>query len=231
MDQFKMKARRFNNKPFVTYSILGLTIIMFLLQSFLGGSTNLLTLVRLGAKVNEFIIGGQYWRLITPMFLHIGMSHIVLNGIIIYFLGIQLEYVLGHWRFALIYLLSGVAGNAASFAFNESISAGASTALFGMFAATLVLGKLYPTKPQFKALARNYTVLIVLNVVFGLMSANVDNAGHLGGLIGGYFLTYAISAPYAWNKKEKRIVCGVGYVLLLLLLIGIGWTQYFHFNF
>lgn len=231
MDQWKMKARRWNNQPIVTYAFLAITIVMFLLQEINGGSANPLVLLRFGAKVNELIIRGEWWRLFTPMFLHIGFSHILFNGLVIYFLGPQIEYAFGHWKFALLYVLSGLAGNLASFAFNTNISAGASTSLFGLFAATLVLGKIYPTKPQFKALARSYTMLIVLNVVFGLMNSGIDNAGHLGGLAGGYLIAFALSAPYAWNSKENRIKYGLGYLGLVVVLFVIGWFGLFNLNF
>src|SRR5699024_3526907 len=105
-----------------------------------------ITLIYFGAKSNPAIVAGEWWRLITPMFLHIGFTHILFNGLIVYFLGSQLEMIIGHFRYFLLYLLSGILGNAASFAFNFSISAGASTAVFGLFASTIVLGKLYPNQ-------------------------------------------------------------------------------------
>lgn len=227
MDQMKMKMKRWDNQPFVTYGFLGIMIVVFLLQTINGGSTSGWTLVRFGAKVNELILLGQWWRLLTPMFVHIGIPHILFNGIVIYFLGPQIEYAFGHLKFALLYILSAFSGNLASFAFNSSISAGASTALFGLFGATLVLGKLYPTKPQFKALARSYTMLIIINIVFGFLSPGVDNAGHLGGLAGGYLIAFALSAPYAWNSKETRLKCGLGYAALVIVLFIIGWLGWF----
>lgn len=230
--QTQMKIKRWLRKPFVTYTFLSITVIAFLLQTILGGSTNIQTLIRLGAKFNPLIITGEWWRLFTPMFLHIGLSHIVLNGIIIYFLGIQLEQIFGHWRFFILYTLSGIAGNAASFAFTESISAGASTALFGMFASTLVLAKLYPAQPQIKAMSRNFFMLIILNVLFGMFSMGIDNAGHIGGLVGGYLVAYAVSAPNAWNNsKMKQIGFLIAYIVLIAVLIFIGYAQVFNFNF
>lgn len=225
--QTQMKIRRWFRKPLVTYGFISVTVIFFLMQTILGGSTNIQTLVSLGAKVNPLIIAGEWWRLFTPMFLHIGMAHIVLNGIIIYFLGIQLEQIFGHWRFFILYILSGLAGNAASFAFTESISAGASTSLFGMFASTLVLAKLYPAQPQIRAMSRNFVMLIVLNVVFGMFSMGVDNAGHIGGLVGGYLIAYALSAPNAWNNsKSKQIGFALAYVALIAVLLVIGYTRF-----
>lgn len=212
--------------PFITYGILFITILMYLLMSLNGGSQNTFTLVVFGAKMNEFIVAGQWWRLITPMFLHIGFTHLLFNGLVVYFLGSQLEILIGHFRYFLLYLLSGILGNAASFAFNFSISAGASTAIFGLFAATIVLGKLYPNRPSIQQLSRNYLVLIILNVVFSLFNQGVDNAGHFGGLAGGYLIMYALSSPNVWNNpKKQRIKYGLIYAGLLIVLLVIGFIR------
>lgn len=212
--------------PFVTYGILVITIIMYLLMSFNGGSQNTLTLIYYGAKLNELIVAGQWWRLFTPVFLHIGFTHLLFNGVIVYFLGSQLEVLIGHFRYFLLYFLSGLLGNAASFAFNNSVSAGASTAIFGLFAATIVLGKLYPNRPGIQQLSRSYSVLIILNVVFSLFNSGVDKAGHFGGLAGGYLLMYAISSPNVWNNpKERRIKHGLIFAGVLIVLLTIGFLK------
>ncbi|EXJ22452.1 GlpG protein (membrane protein of glp regulon) [Alkalibacterium sp. AK22] len=225
--QTKMKLRRWNRKPFIAYGLLGITGLMYLLQEALGGSTNQFVLVQLGAKVNELIVMGEWWRLFTPMFLHIGITHLLFNGLVLYFLGIQLEMVFGHWRFFLLYVLSALAGNAASFALNQSISAGASTALFGLFGSTLVLGKLYPTNPQIGAMARNFSLLIVLNLVFGLLSPGIDMAGHVGGLIGGYLLAYALSTPNTYNNNKKnQLKYALLYVGVVLVFLIIGYARF-----
>lgn len=232
--QTKMKLQRWSRKPVVTYALLAVTTIMFIIQSVSGGSTDVFALVTLGAKVNEFIIAGQWWRLITPIFLHIGIAHFAFNALILYFLGIQLEKIFGHLRFFLLYLFSGILGNVFSFAFNTSISAGASTALFGMFVSTIVLSKLFPNRPGIYALSRNFLILIILNVLFGLFSTGVDNAGHLGGLIGGYLLSYAISAPNVierYNPRNKRILYLGSYIVVLVVVLLWGYNQVFYFNF
>lgn len=231
--QTKMKMRRWQRKPFVTYGLLGLTVFMFLLQTLRGGSQNPFVLYELGAKVNELIVLGEWWRLITPVFLHIGVEHILLNGLIIYFLGIQVEAIIGHWRYLLLYMLSAIAGNAASFAFNQSISAGASTALFGLFGATLVLPKLFPNNYQVKEMSKSFLLLIIINLVFGLFSNGIDMAGHVGGLVGGYLTMYALSAPKAWISGVKvQAKYGGIYIILLSIILIIGWrtTTMLYFN-
>lgn len=213
-------------KPFVTYGFLAITILMFLIMTFNGGSENPWTLVFFGAKINELIILGEWWRLITPTFLHIGFTHLLFNVVIIYFLGTQLEMFIGHLRFFVLYLLSGLLGNAASFALNDSISAGASTAIFGMFATTIVLAKLYPYHSGIQRLSRDYLVLIIINVVLGFFSDSIDNAGHLGGMLGGYLAMYALSSKNAVNNPSKRrIKYGLAYLTSLIILIVIGFIS------
>lgn len=221
------------SKPFITYGFLLIIVLMFIIMTIDGGSENPMTLVKYGAKFNFSIISGDWWRLITPAFLHIGSTHLILNALVIYFLGMQIEKVIGHFRYFLLLLLSALLGNAASFAFSSAISAGASTAIFGLFASTLVLAKLYPYQRGIQDLSKNYFVLILLNVVFGLFSGSVDNAGHIGGLIGGYLTMYAVSTLNANNNsRQNRIKYGALYLILLIVLIIIGYlgnSRYYFF--
>lgn len=225
--QSQMKIKRYLRQPIVTYAFLGLQILLFILMTFDGGSTNTFTLIQYGAKFNPLLVAGQWWRLITPIFLHIGWIHLLMNSVILYYLGIQLEDTLGHWRFALLYLLSGIAGNAASFAFNAfSVSAGASTSLFGLFGATLFLGRTYTNNPAIQHMARNFGTLIVINLVFGFFNSSVDLAGHVGGLAGGFLAATAISVPNPLDRwKKKRLQYGAMFVGLLVVLLVIGYVR------
>ena len=225
-NNLKHTLRNWRRMPFITYGLLVITILMYLLMSFNGGSQNPYTLIIFGAKINELIVAGEWWRLLTPMFLHIGFTHLLFNGLIVYFLGAQLEMIIGHFRYFLLYILSGVLGNAASFATDNSISAGASTAIFGLFAATIVLGKLYPYQTGIQRLSRNYIALIILNLVFGLFNVTIDLAGHIGGLAGGYLMMYILSSPNAINNpKQQRIKYGALFVLALIILLIIGFIK------
>lgn len=222
----RMKLKRFFRRPIATYIFLALQILLFLIMTADGGSTNTFTLVYYGAKVNPLILAGEWWRLITPMFLHIGWMHLLINSVILYYLGSQLESVLGSWRFASIYLLSGLAGNLASFAFNQSISAGASTALFGLFGVALYLGKVYTGNPAIQQMAQSFVALILINLVIGFFSASIDLAGHIGGLAGGYLIAVAISVKDPLPRwKKKRIRYGLVYAALLVLLFVIGYFR------
>ncbi|MGX7419633.1 rhomboid family intramembrane serine protease [Carnobacterium gallinarum] len=228
--QTEMKIKRFSNKPYVTYLFLTIQIVLFLLMTlFFGGSENTNTLVLFGAKDGSYIVSGDWWRLIMPIFLHIGWMHLIVNSVCVYYIGIHLEKIFGHWRFALIYLLSGIAGNIASFAFSDAVSAGASTSIFGLFATTLMLAETFRGNAYYREIARTFAILIVFNFVSGFLSfgtGNVDNAGHVGGLVGGFLIATAISVPNApGDLKMKRIVAGIAYLIACVFFIAIGFKK------
>lgn len=226
-------SRQFSQKPIVTYGIIGITLVTFGLQVFFGGSENIESLIIMGAKFNELIIyNNEWWRLITPIFLHIGVPHLLFNMLVVYFLGQQIEFIFGHVRFTLLYLFSGLMGNAFSFAFNTSLSAGASTAIFGLFVSTIVLSKLFPHVRELGMLARQYGMLIFLNIVFSFMSGGVDNMGHIGGLVGGYLISYAISVKHTDHNPLHNRFTNIGiYCIILGILIFIGYNQLLYINF
>lgn len=194
------------HKPTVTYWILGLTIFVFLFQNFGGLVLNKLGLwdgcpnflinqaysndipICYGMKVNLYISElGEWWRLFTPMLLHGGLMHIVFNMYALRILGVSLEKFYGHWQFLLLYIVSGFAGNVASFVFTVSPSLGASTAIFGLIGAQGVFA--YHNRAVFGKLAekalRDIVMLALLNLAIGYSLPGIDNWGHVGGLIGG----------------------------------------------
>ncbi|SDQ11527.1 rhomboid family intramembrane serine protease [Carnobacterium viridans] len=222
----QMKLKRFFRKPVVTYALLTIQILAFVLMTLDGGSTNVATLVKYGAKFNPYIVLGEWWRLITPMFLHIGFIHLLMNSVILYYLGEQLEGMFGHLRFAGIYLLSGIAGNLASFAFSDALSAGASTALFGLFGSTIMLGQTFKHNPAIQQMAKSFSMLIIINIVFGIFSSSIDMAGHLGGLLGGFLLATAISVPNPLKIwRNERLIYGGLFLLLVIILAYIGYRS------
>jgi rhomboid protease GluP len=186
-------------RPIVVYSLLGVTITLFLLQmasNFLLGYD---LLAAIGVKANNLIIAGQFWRLFTPMFLHNTSSilHIAFNMYALYALGTALEIHYGHWRFIALYLVSGFAGNVISFLFTSSPSLGASTAIFGLLGAEAIF--LYRNRQLFGAAAQraltNVVVIAVINLIFGLQPG-IDNWGHIGGLLGGTFFAWFAGPLY-----------------------------------
>jgi rhomboid protease GluP len=184
-------------KPLLVWGVLGINIVVFITETILGGSENAATLVTMGAKVNTLIVMGQYWRLVTPMFLHIGLAHILINSYALFVLGPEVEALYGRSRFVAIYLLSGVAGNVMSFAFTPNLSAGASTAIFGLVGTQLAF--FYRQRKTLGAFGQrrlmNIIGIVAINVLFGATGV-VDNFGHLGGFLGGLVLGWLLCPAY-----------------------------------
>ncbi len=177
--------------PTVTYAILAITILVYVLQVgskfFFGADFPL----QLGAKVNTLIRSGELWRLITPVLLHGSILHIGFNMYALLVIGVGIERSMGHVRFLMLYLLGGFAGNVFSFFFSSSASIGASTAIFGLLAAEGVF--LYQHRTLFGSRAKralsNVIVVAAVNLFIGL-SPGIDNWGHVGGLLGGLVFTW-----------------------------------------
>jgi rhomboid protease GluP len=185
-------------KPIATWVLLGIIIIVFGLEYLAGGSTDPEVLVRLGAKVTPYIAAGEYWRLFTSMFLHIGLMHLFFNGYALVILGTELERLLGWQRFLTIYLLSGLYGSLASYAFSDSLSAGASGAIFGLIGALAAFFALHRQQLGKWGQRRlmNILFLIAINLFLGLTQPWIDNWAHMGGLVAGLVLGWALVPRY-----------------------------------
>ncbi len=162
-------------------------------------------LVTYGAKDNDLMIQGQYWRFITPLFLHANLLHVGLNMLNFFVLGIFLERLVGHLRFLLIYLLTGIISIIASFYFMpQEISVGASGAIFGLVGAY----SLFVLRHR-RAFRNNgipalvWLVLIIgVNLSIGLFVPNVDNYAHLGGLLSGCLLGWWFMPLYTLSPNK-----------------------------
>jgi len=178
--------------PRVTYAIMGVTIVVYLLQmasqSIFSGADYP---AYIGMKINEAILAGQIWRLITPILLHGSLMHIGFNMYALFVIGAGMESRMGHLRFLMLYLVGGFAGNVFSFYFTGANSLGASTAVFGLLAAEGVF--LYLNKGLFGQRAqralRNIVMVAGVNLFIGL-SPGIDNWGHIGGLLGGLIFAW-----------------------------------------
>jgi rhomboid protease GluP len=128
-------------RPLFTYIFFGFNLLIFLSMALAGGSTNELTLRAFGVKDNAAIANGEWWRFITPIFIHIGMLHLFFNSYALWIVGPQVEKLYGPARFVILYVLTGIAGVYASYYYHpQTISAGASGAIFGLFGVLLVFG-------------------------------------------------------------------------------------------
>jgi rhomboid protease GluP len=196
------------SRPIVTWVLLGSIAVMFGVETAIGGSTDTDVLVRLGAKVPHLIAAGQYWRLFTSMFLHIGIAHILFNGYALLIIGVELERIFGAGRFLAVYVLSGLFGSLASYAFVPSLAAGASGAIFGLIGALAAFFLLHRERLGSWGRARlgNIAFLIVINLFFGFTQQGIDNMAHLGGLVSGFALGWAVAPRYQVDFLTMRAV-------------------------
>ncbi|MDO7906009.1 rhomboid family intramembrane serine protease [Paenibacillus sp. JX-17] len=176
----------------VTSLILLINLIMFFVLTFNGGSTNVMTLVRFGALLNDSPFDAQLWRYLTSMFLHAGFDHLLFNCFALLVFAPPLERLLGSWRYALLYLGSGLLGNIISIAhYNAAAEAtvmiGASGAIYGVYGAFLYIA-LFQRQMMDEASRKTLYTLLGFGIIFSFAVANVNWMAHFGGLIGGFFI-------------------------------------------
>ena len=162
--------------------------------------------------------------MITPGFVHIGLTHLVVNSVTLYFIGMYIENLFGHWRFLAIYLVSTLMGNLASAVFlPQSISAGASTGIFGLFGAFLMLGLAFWDEPAIHSLAHQFLILVLLNLGTDILVPGIDLAGHLGGLLGGFFMAAVVGAPRLGRMDLlKRFLSGTILIVTITAFLEMG---------
>lgn len=194
-DVFKPK------KIIVTWILIGLCIIMYLVSLLLTDNFNLSLLV-LGANNRELVLHGEVWRLITCAFLHGSLIHLMVNMYSLYIIGSQVETYIGKWRYIFIYLLSALMGSLLSITVTgNTISIGASGAIFGLMGSLLYFGYHYRLYLA-NTLTSQLIPVILINLFLGFSMSGIDNAAHIGGLIGGYFATMIVGIKYKSTKSE-----------------------------
>lgn len=211
----------------VTSLILLLTWGLFLALQLLhfGSATSSQAIFEIGGMFGRAVQydPSQLWRLVSAIFVHIGWEHLILNSLSIYFLGRLIEGLCGSWRFALLYLLSGIMGNVfVLFWTPEVIAAGASTSLFGLFAGLSLLGK-FAKSSYLRLLGQRYLPLLLLNLVFGFMSPGISQAGHVGGALGGGLATVflLVSGQETNFTPFQKHLALVMYILMLIGLVSV----------
>jgi rhomboid protease GluP len=230
--------KRYRRTPMVTYTLLGITIVLFAMQ-WVAGATSGGAVTELGVKYGPAIAAGEWWRLITPVFLHASPLHLAFNMYALFLMGPTLERYYGNLRFLALYLLAGFAGNVVSLVFMPAVpSLGASTAIFGLLAAQGVF--IYHNRAFIGPDARrgliNIMMVAVVNFVIGVAgSAYIDNFGHLGGLLGGLIFawlggpllevrTTGFTNPVLVDRRSKQEVLLAGLAdFLLFATVAIYW--------
>ncbi len=175
-------------KVILTYALIAVNIIVFLFMTLDGGSENTETLLKYGAVYAPYIKQGEYYRLFTYMFLHIGWLHIFSNMFGLYIFGSRCEKYYGYLRFFAVYVISGLGCSLLSFLMSgDSVSAGASGAVLGLMGSALAYTAVNNIKMEGLD-AYVFIILSLLNIGFGFVYPDVDNWGHIGGFAAGVVL-------------------------------------------
>ena len=214
-DQKKISKVFTPKKPIITYILLALNFAMFLIPSLLG---NMEQLYNWGATYGPFIRMGQYYRLLTGAFIHGGIFHLLFNMYALWIIGSQLESFIGKSRYLLVYLFSAICASLLSITMNGNVaSVGASGAIFGLLGALLYFG--YHYRVYLGGVIKSQIIpIIVINLVLGFMMPDVDNAAHIGGLIGGCLMMMGVGVQYKSSTSEKINGCIMSIIYLIFLL-------------
>jgi len=215
------------SKPSVTYTLLGICVILYASQYLTQMVTGYDIPFVIGGKINELISAGQIWRLFTPMLLHGSIFHLGLNMYALFILGRSIEYHFGHTRYLALFIAAGFAGNTLSYLFSPNPSLGSSTAIFGLLGAEVIFvylnRKFYGS--QSRPILINAALVAGMNLVLGL-SPGIDNWGHLGGMLGG--MLFSLIAGPRWvvsvtfpdltiQDSRPRFTAWLGFTLVLVV--------------
>lgn len=211
----------------VTNVILVSLIAVFILEVIKGGAGSIAsgpplpTMVELGAMFPPLVAAGETWRLFTAMFLHFGVIHLAVNAYSLYILGTVLEGELGRPKFAALYLLSGLAASAASFAFSDlvTVSAGASGAIFGIFGGVFAVNYRRRNTPRGAMVMRSMVQIVILNVIINVVAASyLDWRAHLGGAAAGLALGFAFAFPGRDQARRTATIVGIVAVSAVVIM-------------
>ena len=214
-------------KPIITYGLIAINIILYIFIALVGRNffefdPNIL--YKYGALVNESQMTNyvDYFRIVSSIFLHGGLLHLVFNMYSLYIIGPQLESFFGKIKFITIYLISGICGNLLSMLFlaDNNVSVGASGAIFGLMGALVYFG--YHYRVYLGGVIKSQIIpLIVINLLIGYLSSGINNIAHIGGLIGGILISIAVGVKYKSNTSDRinGIVMSTIFIGFLIYMI------------
>jgi membrane associated rhomboid family serine protease len=227
-------VRRDANSIGLTHVIFGINVAVFLGMALATSSAMDFPgpdLVRWGANFGPYTLSGEWWRLLTSIFVHGGIIHIAFNMWCLWNLGALCESLYGRWTYAAIYLISGVGASLGSVVWNPHVlSVGASGAIFGLAGALIAafkLGEFSVPRAALSGTLRSLAMFVFYNLIFGAVIGTTDNAAHIGGLITGLILgaLIALVAPQS-DHAPRRVAI---FLVVILALTG-GAIQLAHYH-
>lgn len=212
LQDFARTLHRLTPRVWVTRALIAFNVLVFVAMAVAGADLRAPTseiLVRWGANYGPLVADGQWWRVLTAAFIHVGLLHIAINMWALASCGRALELLLGNVGFLLLYLVSAVAGNLAGLAWNPAIlSAGASGAIFGVFGGLLgfALPRGDSIPPDLLRQLRNSGgTVIVINLIISFGVPNIDISAHIGGLVAGFLCGLLLSQPVVPAARAGRV--------------------------
>jgi membrane associated rhomboid family serine protease len=214
-----MQARQFQHgmwsttpKAFVTPLLIGINLAVFVAMAINGLSIVNPTidgLIRWGADFGPLTTHGQWWRILSSAFVHIGIIHIAMNMYILFSIGNFVERLFGNLGFAVLYLLAGIGGSLVSVAWNPfTVAAGASGAIFGLYGGLLgfllVQRNTIPGRAV-ASLTKNAAIFVGFNLLYGAAKTHVDMAAHLGGIATGFLVGCALAQPFSATRTSRMV--------------------------
>jgi rhomboid protease GluP len=209
---------------YVTYAIIAINVIVFLLMAINGAGifdADGYTHVRWGSNYTPLTLSGDWWRLLTCMFIHFGIIHLVMNTYALYMAGVYLEPMLGKTKFVLAYLCTGIIASIVSLWWHKEgvNSAGASGAIFGMYGVflSLLFTNLIPKQIR-KSLLQSIGIFVVFNLIYG-MKSGIDNAAHVGGLLSGMLIGFVFYTLLKNKVAGIKNQLALGAITIITILV------------
>ncbi len=238
IDDAQLKQMMSDSKPgflesnkyrIVTLALIAINVIVFGIEFVSSGySINISSrvLINMGAMFAPAIQGvGDLYRFVTPMFLHVDLMHLLFNMVALFSVGSMLERVLGKGNFLLLYFIAGITGNVVSYVFDVffstglTVSAGASTSIFGLFVAVALLGLLHKhNRNYFAQVSKSMIGIIAVNVFYTLLVPSISISGHLGGAVGGLIAMFMIPSKNLRVSNVVRVIVAVAWVGAIVYL-------------
>ena len=213
----------------VTKILIALNVLVYIYVSTKGNNfsnPSSQLLLDMGASNGEKIFSGEWWRLISSMFLHGGLTHIAFNMYALWAIGSIVEKLFGGFGYFIIYMLSGILGNMLSL-YNHSpfiVGVGASGAVFGIFGALVAFAYFKNIPKQIAGgILKNALLMIVINGAIGLSIPQIDNSAHIGGCIGGIIVAYFIGQDLSKLNVKKRRLVSIVVSVVCILFVYLSW--------
>ncbi|MEN2007716.1 rhomboid family intramembrane serine protease [Staphylococcus epidermidis] len=198
----------------ITYTLILINIVIWLCMILYLNRFSDVKLIEVGGLVHFNVVHGEWYRLISSMFLHFNFEHILMNMLSLFIFGKIVESIIGSWRMLIIYIISGLYGNFVSLSFNTTtISVGASGAIFGLIGSIFVI--MYLSKNFNKKMIGQLLIALVVLIVFSLFMSNINIMAHLGGFISGVLITLI---GY-YFKTQRSLFWSFLIVFLLIFII------------